>query len=88
MKSRYNILTLSTLVSLVAVVSLLTGCAGFMQRMGYQKTQKPEPYRCDNATVLLTNLTLTPTKRHYLLPDGRLCYFNLPQPKKRTFFTW
>ena len=53
--------------------SLLSGCAGMMNKLGYTQIEQPATQACTNAPVLMTNLTVDAHHRHYQLPDGRAC---------------
>lgn len=77
-----------TLATLFGSIILLTGCTSMMNSLGYHKATAPIVRECQSAPLLISNLTEPPATRYYLLPDGRLCYFNVPAPKKTTFKQW
>lgn len=83
-----NINKIIMLVSVFALIGGLTSCTSMMEGLGYHKTPSPVVYECQQASILISNLTVPPASRHYLLPDNRLCYFNIPAPKKHTFTQW
>lgn len=72
-KKLQPLLPIAILVAIVCSTILLTGCAGFMRHLGYQKIPKTHYHPCDNAYALLTNLTQEPNKRLYLLPNSQVC---------------
>jgi hypothetical protein len=61
------------LAALLVASSLLSGCAGMMNRLGYTPIQASVTQACEASHVLLTNLNENAHRRSYMLPNGRAC---------------